>query len=257
MRDKPILRMALALLLALALLAAAAGCGREDGETTEDVAARFLDACNSGDAATVLALLSPGYRADSGIPETLTGEQLGAALDGRTGFALTPDQQPQPYQGKFIAIVSAQDGQAETLVLEPAESGWLVANFTAFDWTAIGSDLPDEAARGAAVTRLRDFLNACLDANTRYIFEALSAAFKDEHELEELWTASQFSGIFGAARSFEFDQALLTFDSETRGTIPVSIEFGSRGNLETESGDVVLVFENGLWRVDHFPFFIF
>ncbi len=70
------------------------------------------------------------------------------------------------------------------------------------------------------------------------------------------WNSAEFSGIFGTARSFDFDAEEIEIVDDRVDT-DVTVEFGTRGNLQSETTRVGLVLEGGDWLIDTFPFFIY
>ncbi len=250
-----------AVTLGLVLVAGIAGCG--NSTSPAETAQRFVDAVNNRDAAGLLALLSPAYKQDQGVPDSLTGTQIEKALKPNTRLVLDADQAASLEGERAVVILSADagDGSAssgQTLVLTKTEGTWKVDGCTALTWPAVSQDVNvSNADRASVETQLKSFLNACIDSNTSYIFSNLSAGFLSDHNLTKAWNAAEFAGIFGTARSYNFSPGAITFSTADEAKVNVTIEFGTRGNLESESGDVILVREKGTWKVDSFPFFIF
>ncbi len=251
----------MAALLALILVVGIAGCGSSAASPAE-IAQRFVEACNNLDAAAVLAVLAPAYKQDQGVPDSLTSEQLAKALKPNTRLTVDASQNVSVEGERAVLILSADAGEGtassgQTLVLTKSEGAWWVDGCTALNWTSITQGAGGSSADRAAVeTQLKSFLNACIDSNTTYVFSNLSASFLADHNLTKPWTAGEFSGIFGTARSYNFSPAAITFASTDEAKVNVTVEFGTRGNLESESADVILVREKGTWKVDSFPFFI-
>ncbi len=261
-RNKTRYALLAALMLSFAVLVAGlAGCGTSTSPA--DTARRFVDAVNNRDAAALLALLTPAYKQDQGVPDSLTGAQIEKALKPNTRLTLDTSQAASLEGDRAVIILSADagDGTAssgQTLVLTKTEGAWRVDGCTALTWPPVTPDVNvTNADRAAVETQLKYFLNACIDSNTTYIFSNLSARFLADHNLTKAWNAAEFAGIFGTARSYNFSPASITFSTTDEAKVNVTIEFGTRGNLESESGDVILVREKGTWKVDSFPFFIF
>ncbi len=239
-----------------------AGCAGGAGSPV-DAAKSFVDACNNRDAAAVLSLLSGAYRQDQGVPDSLTGAQLEQALKPYTRLTLDASQDSVPGGDRAVIILGADTGEntastGQTLILARAEGAWKVDGCTALNWAAVTrSGGGSSADRTAVEQQLKYFLNACIDGNTSYVYTNLSAGFLADHDLTKPWTAAEFSGIFGTARSYNFSPQTIAFASADEASVNVTVEFGTRGNLQSESADVTLVREKGAWKVDTFPFFIF
>ncbi len=264
---------ALSVLLCCCLLAAAlAGCGgkssyEEKREQVEAAAAQFLDACGNQDAAAIPALLSPGYREANGLGDTLSAAALQQATESFVAYSFDPVNDIVVEDGRALVTVFIDYGtfgsREETLVLVREGDAWLVDSFTAMDWdqpppppaeeSVVETDVPEEDVEKA----LRDFLEACLDGDTDYIFKHLSDAYKEEYRLTKAWTASEFAGIFGTARGYDFEPEEIEMIGGDRAQVDVTIDFGSRGNLESETSLVSLVLDSRTWKVDVFPFFIY
>jgi hypothetical protein len=261
---------ALSVLLCCCLLAALAGCGgkssyEEKRDQVEAAAANFLDACGNQDAAAIPALLSPGYREANGLGDTLSAAALQQAVGSFVAYSFDPVNDIVVEDGRGLVTVFVDYGtfgsREETLVLVREGDAWLVDNFTAMDWrmpppaeeSAVETDVPEEDVERA----LRGFLEACLDGDTGYIFKHLSDAYKEEYRLTKAWTASEFAGIFGTARSYDFEPEEIEMIGDDRAQVDVTIDFGSRGNLESETSLVSLVLDSRTWKVDVFPFFIY
>lgn len=254
--------LSMAAMLVLALVAGMAGCGGSAASPAE-VAQRFVDACNNLDPASLLAVLASAYKQDQGVPDSLTSDQLAKALKPYTRLTMDASQTVSIQGDRAVLILSADSGEntassGQTLVLAKSEGAWWVDGCTALNWASVAQTGGGSSADRAAIeTQLKSFLNACIDSNTNYVFNNLSAGFLADHNLTKPWTASEFSGIFGTARSYNFSPAAISFATADEAKVSVTVEFGSRGNLESESADVVLVREKGIWKVDSFPFFIF
>lgn len=250
-------------LTCLPLVAAAlAGCG-SSALTPGETAQRFVDACNNRDAASLLAMLATSYKEGQGVPDSLTSAQLEKALKPYTRLTMDASQSASLESDRAIIILSADTGEntassGQTLVLAKTEGAWKVDGCTALDWSSVAQGTGGSSADRAVVEmQLKYFLNACIDSNTSYIFNNLSSEFLADHALNKPWTAAEFSGIFGTARSYEFSPDAISFPNANEAQVNVTVEFGTRGNLQSESADVTLVREKGTWKVETFPFFIF
>lgn len=250
---------ALALLLVLSSLPGCGGGTPENGTTAvTETATTFLNALGGREVGELRSYMSRSYLESSGVPDPITLEGLIAALGYLNSYRFSPDEDIVIEGERAVITVDvelAEKGEREeTLVLTLEDGGWRVDAFTAIDWsfTPAAEKKWDVEAEQA----LRDFLVACIDGDTKYVFAHLSPAYKEKHRLEVPWTAAEFSGIFGTARSFDFNPEEL----ETEGgalTIDVTVEFGSRGNLESETTRVRMVREEAEWLIDTFPFFIY
>ncbi len=255
--------MALILVVCLPLAAVGiAGCGSSalsPGETAQ----LLVDACNNRDAASLLALLALSYKEGQGVPDSLTSAQIEKALKPYTRLSMDTSQSASLESDRAVIILSADTGEntassGQTLVLTKTEGAWKVDGCTALNWSSVAQSTGGSSDDRAAVElQLKYFLNACIDSNTTYIFNNLGAGFISDHGLTKPWTAAEFSGIFGTARSYDFSPEAITFPNANKARVNVSVEFGTRGNLQSESADVALVREKGTWKVDNFPFFIF
>ncbi len=258
----PLVLIAMLFLGLPAVATGLAGCGTSPGPG--ETAQRFVDVCNNRDAASLLAMLSASYREQQSVPESLTSAQLEQALKPYTRLTMDTGQNASLESDRAVMILSADTGEntstsGQTLVLTKTEGTWKVDGCTALNWASVVSrnEGGTSADRAAVETQLKNFLNACIDGNTNYLFNNLSAEFLADHSLTKPWTSAQFSGIFGTARSYDFSPQAIEFPGADKAQAKVSVEFGTRGNLQSESADVTLVREKGTWKVDAFPFFIF
>jgi len=260
---KPLTAGALVSLLAAVLLAVTAGCGGGGTEgdrvaAASDAAVSFLDALGNQDFATLRSMFSPQYLESNQVPDPITAEQLVAALGYVLSYRFSPGEDLAVEGDRAVVQVelevSGKGSREETLVLSWEEGGWMVSSFTALDWSRKPREKPDE--RAEVEQALRDFLISCIDGRTEYIFEHLSRDYREKHRLEKPWTAAEFSGVFGTARSYDFDPAGIEIRDGT-AEVDVTIEFGTRGNLESETSRVRLVKGGDDWLVDAFPFFIY
>ncbi len=248
-------------MLAVGLLAGIAGCG--SAASPAEIAQRFVGACNNLDPASLLAVLAPAYKQDQGVPDSLTSDQFAKALKPNTRLTIDASQTVSIQGNRAVLILNADSGEnttssGQTLVLTKSEGAWWVDGCTALNWASVTQTGGGSSTDRAAVeTQLKGFLNACIDSNTSYVFNNLSAGFLAKHSLTKPWTNGEFSGIFGTARSYNFSPGAITFTTADQAKVNVTVEFGSRGNLESESADVILVREKGTWKIDSFPFFIF
>ena len=253
----------LVLVVCLPLVAVGvAGCGSNalsPGETAQ----RLVAACNNRDAASLLVLLAPSYKEGQGVPDSLTSAQIEKALKPYTRLSMDTSQSASLESDRAVIILSADTGEntastGQTLVLTKTEGAWKVDGCTALNWSTVAQGTSGNSPDRAAVeTQLKYFLNACIDSNTTYIFNNLSEGFLSDHSLTKPWTTGEFSGIFGTARSYDFSPEAISLPNANEAKISVSVEFGTRGNLQSESADVILVREKGTWKVDNFPFFLF
>ncbi|MBC7247135.1 MAG: hypothetical protein H5T73_05075 [Actinobacteria bacterium] len=249
----------------LALLAAllSAGCGN-DGDRGErlaqvtEAATAFLDALGGLRVEGLREMFSRQYLEDNRVPDPLTPAQILASMGYLNSYRFLPDQDVVVEGDRAVinVVLSIQGSgeREETLAMVLEEGAWKVDGFTALDWS---SQPPAEEGRRAQVeVALRDFLVACVDGDTSYIFKHLSKAYREKHRLEKPWTAAEFSGIFGTARSYDFKPDAIMMEDKA-AAVDVTIEFGTRGNLESETSRVRLVREGEEWFVDAFPFFIY
>jgi hypothetical protein len=251
---------ALVLLLPFALFA---GCGsgekppgRTDGAS--EAAVVFLNALGERDVDTMRSLMSQNYLDANGVPDPITFELLLAALGYVNSYRFVPEEDIAIEGDRAVVSldidITGKGLREETLVLALEDGEWRVDAFTAMDWSLKPAAQDDE--RVQAEQALRDFLVACIDGDTTYIFDHLSPGYKESRRLEKPWTSAEFSGVFGTARSFDFDPGEINIDNGT-AKVDVTVEFGSRGNLESETARAGLVKEGGAWLIDVFPFFIY
>jgi len=251
---------ALVLVLILPLLAGCGGSGQQDPLTAvTETSTAFLNALGEQDVEVLRSFMSQSYLGASEIPDPITVDSLVAALGYVNSYSFIPEEDVAVEGGRALVTMdlelAGQGVSEQTLVLTLEDEAWKVDAFTAMDW----SSKPVEKREGEEVEveqALRDFLVACVDGDTSYIFEHLSKDYKERHHLEVPWTSAEFSGIFGTARSFDFNAEEIEIDDD-RSDIDVTVEFGTRGNLESETTRVGLVLEDGDWLIDTFPFFIY
>jgi hypothetical protein len=251
----------LCLLLGMALLSCACGGGHnQDEKATQavEVAIAFLDACGDLEAETVRSFLSRNYLESNQVPESLTEDDIIAALGRIDSYRIAPDTDISIEGERAVVTVNMRivgmEEKEETLILSRQDGEWKVEGFTAMDWTSGQTSQSKERVEVEEATR--DFVVACIDQDTEYIHSHLSEDYREKHRLEEPWTSAEFSGVFGTARSYDFDPKQITIEDGT-ASLDVTIEFGSRGNLESETGEVCLVEKGGEWLIDAFPFFIY
>jgi hypothetical protein len=242
---------------------AAFGCNGEPAQEDQvsqvaEAATAFLNACGDMQADEVRSFFSQDYLQANQVPDPLTQDDLAAALGYLNSYRLLPDQDISVEGDRAVVSVtidtSGKGEMEETMVFVREDGQWKVESFTAMDWSAqtVSSDGEQEQVEQA----LNEFLIACIDQNTIFIFEHLSEDYKEKHRLEKPWTAAEYSGIFGTARSFDFDPNDIEIENSS-AEVDVTIEFGTRGNLESETSRVRLVKEGNEWLVDVFPFFIY
>ncbi len=244
-------------------LACVAGCGggepeKDRMEAASQAAMSFLDALGNQDLEGVRSMLSRDYLEENQVPDPLDRDRLTAALGYLVSYRFSP-RDDLALEGDRAVVrveveVTGRGTREETLVLIWEDEAWKVNSFTALDWSSKPRDKGDEKTE--VEQALRDFLVACIDGRTDYLFEHLSRDYREKHRLEKAWTAAEFSGIFGTARSYDFDPGDIKLEDGS-AEVDVTIEFGSRGNLESETSRVRLVKEGRDWRVDAFPFFIY
>ncbi|MBN2028285.1 MAG: hypothetical protein JW854_16160 [Actinobacteria bacterium] len=251
----------LALMLVIPLLAGCGGDSKAQDETTAatDTAIAFLNALGDQDLAVLRSLMSPGYLDENGIPDPITTEKLVAVVGYVNSYRFIPDEDIAVEEDRAVVTVDLEvvgkDVREETLVLGLEDGGWKVDAFTAMDWSQ-EPVVEDTSGKVQVEQALRDFLVACVDGDTTFIFEHLSPDYKEKHRLEDPWTSAEFSGVFGSARSFDFAPEEIDVEDDL-AEVDVTVEFGSRGNLESETSRVTLVREGRDWLVDVFPFFIY
>lgn len=272
-RGRKALAGSAALFAAAALLAMAlAGCGGEKLPSmpelqaqAEQAAVAFLDACGNLDTAAVLSMMSSAYREANGLGDTLSPEALREAASTFYSYSFDPTEDIVIEQERALVTADIDYGtfgtREEILVLVMEGGGYLVDGFTAMNWSKPPATEPPEddgaGLKEGAEKSLRSFVEACIKGDTAYVFKNLSDGYKSKKNLEKAWTASEFAGIFGEARSYEFEPEEMELMGDDRAEVDVSIDFGSRGNLERETTRAALVWENGAWKVDVFPFFLF
>ncbi len=253
---------ALALALVISILAGCGGTPEDDNAAVTEAATAFLNTLGDRDVEELRSSMSQDYLDSSGVPDPITSEELIAALGYLNSYRFIPEEDITIEGDRAVISVDielAQKGELEeTLVLVLEDGVWKVDAFTAIDWSrkpVVVEDGEDKETV-AAEQALRDFLVACIDADTEYIFEHLSTGYKEKHRLDEPWTSAEFSGIFGTARSFDVNPEELAVEGDT-AEVDVTVDFGTRGNLQSETSRVGMVKEASGWRIDTFPFFIY
>ena len=258
-------RLATAACLALLLVPAslcAASCGgsvspHEKAGEVIDAATAFLDALGGQQVAELRTLMSQDYLDSNRVPDPITADQLAAVLGFLNSYRLLPEKDVAIEGERAVVTVTVdiagKEEREETLVLKLEEGGWKVDAFTAMDWSRKPAGQDEE--RVQVEQALRDFLIACIDQDTQYIFEHLSQGYREKHRLKKPWTSAEFSGVFGTARSYDFDPNEIEMEDGS-AEVDVTVEFGSRGNLESETARVRLVREENAWLTDIFPFFL-
>lgn len=220
---------------------------------------RFLDACGKGNAEEARDFFCPHYLEENQVPSPLRKEDLEAALGRLSSYRFITDE--LRVEGNMAVApvhlrLEGEEGEREEFIsLEWESSHWQITSFTALDWKRRATPKELALALAEAQSALRSFLADCIDHRTDRVFAALSASFREKYRLNKPWTREEFSGIFGTARSYFFDPALMTYE-DGRVEVDVTIEFGSPGNLEEQTSRVRLVLEEGNWKVDSFPFFL-
>ncbi len=263
--EKRSLLMVVAAVFLCSLLAVVSFSGCGDGtppenapDTAIEAATTFLNALGDQDTETVRGLMSQEYLDANDIPDPITREGLVTAMGYLNSYRFAPDEDVT-VTGERAAItvdldITGKGEMEETLILSWEDGEWKVADFTAMDWSQ--QPVVEDEENVQVELALRNFLIACIDGRTDYIFEHLSQGYKDKHRLEKPWTSAEFSGIFGTARSFDFDPKEIEM-GDGDAEVDVTVEFGSRGNLESETARVGLVKEGNDWLIDVFPFFIY
>lgn len=260
----PVAATAAILLICFILLGALlSGCGGSPSQEEKiseviDTAAAFLDACGNLEAEAVRSYFSQDYLESNQIPESITPDDIIAAMGQMNSYRLSPDRDINVEGDRAVVSVvmdiKGKGEREETIILRLEDGEWRVDGFTAMDWTTRRADGREK--RADIEEALRDFLIACIDQDTDYIYEHLSEDYLDKYRLEEPWTPAEFSGIFGTARSFNFDPNQIAIEDGT-AEVDVTVEFGSRGNLESETSKVRLINDGSEWLIDTFPFFIY
>ncbi len=255
------------LCIALVLLVGSCGknidMGSQKKVEVENAAITFLDACGNQEIDVIVSMLTDRYKAENGIGESITREDLRNALGTFQGYRFQPDSDLVIEDGRALIAIMVDYGnygrKEETLVLTK-EDIWRVDSFTALRWRSVTTkqaDKGNEEKIEEVSTALKRFLDACINGDTKYIFDHLTKAYKEEHRLTKPWTSAEFAGIFGEARSYKVDSSRIELESEKKASVDVTIYFGSRGNLQEETSRVSLVFEGSLWKISVFPFFIY
>ncbi|MEW6554652.1 MAG: hypothetical protein AB1384_10245 [Actinomycetota bacterium] len=244
-------------------VSALAGCGDapgDDSAAVTEATTTFLNALGDRDVELLRSLMSQDYLESSGVPDPISSEQLVAALGYMNSYRFIPEEDITIEGDRAVITVDielAQKGEREeTMALVREDGTWKVDAFTALDWSKKPVVMEENTDEVEAEQALRDFLIACIDGDTDFIFEHLSPAYKEKRHLDEPWTPAEFSGIFGTARSFDFNAEDLKVEDGSV-EIDVTVEFGTRGNLESETARVGLVKEGSAWLIETFPFFIY
>ncbi|WP_458012149.1 hypothetical protein [Candidatus Solincola sp.] len=258
--------LAATLVVVLAVLTlSGCGKGRESREEklsrVTEAATAFLNALGDQRVEVLREMMTAEYLEGNRVPDPVTSKDLVAALGYLASYRFSPDRDVILADDRatvtVVLEITGKGEKEETLALKLEGDAWKVDAFTALDWSRRPPPVDGEEGERAEVEQaLRDFLIACLDGRTEYIFEHLSRAYKEKHRLEKPWTAAEFSGIFGTARSYDFDPRDIQL-RENAAEVDVTIEFGTRSNLESETSRVRLVKEKGEWLIDSFPFFIY
>jgi hypothetical protein len=248
-----------ALVFGLSLLAGCGGGTQDEGAAAAaDAATAFLDALGNQELEELRSLMSRGYLESNAVPDPITSEQLIATLGYVNSYRFVPGEDVNVEGERAVITIDLEltggKTSEETLVLALEEGAWKVDGFTAIDWSR--QPVVEDADRVEAEQALRDFLIACIDGDTGFIFDHLSPAYKEKHHLEQPWSSADFSGVFGSARSYDFHPEDIVMEKATAYT-DVTVEFGSRGNLESETSRVEMVREGADWLIDVFPFFIY
>gem|GEM_PF-1081162 len=243
------------------------GCGKEKESREErlsritEAATAFLNALGDQQVESLREMMTEEYLEGNQVPNPITRNDLVAALGYLASYRFSPDNDVTLADDRatvtVVLEITGRGEREETLALKLEGGEWKVDAFTALDWSRKPTGSGGEKEERAEVEQaLRDFLIACLDGKTDYIFQHLSPAYREKHRLEKPWTAAEFSGVFGTARSYDFNPGEIELD-EGSAQVDVTIEFGTRGNLESETSRVRLVKEKGSWLIDTFPFFIY
>lgn len=261
-REAVVALLSLPMLLVL-ILASLSGCGGGErevnrSEAISQAAIAFLDALGNQDAGNLRPMFTQGYLEENEVPDPIGSDHLAAALGYVLSYRFSPDQDLVLEGDRAVMRleleVTGRGTREETLVLSREDGEWKVSSFTALDWSKKPAGKPE--ARTEVEQALRDFLIACVDGRTDYVFEHLSDDYRQKHRLEKPWTSAEFSGVFGTARSYDFDSGKIKVENDA-AEVDVTIEFGTRGNLESETSRVRLVKKGTGWLVDVFPFFIY
>jgi hypothetical protein len=239
---------------------AVAGCGssatQDPSQAVVDSASGFLDACGNREFDNIRSSFTQGYIETNQVPDPIGEKDLLAAMGDLSSYRLDPNDVSLQGDMAIVTVtveIVGKGKKSETIILRPEAGAWKVDSFTAMDWTS----KPASTASGDVEVEqaLRDFVIACIDGKTDYIFDNLSAEYKKNYHLGQPWTSAQFSGIFGTARSYNFNPADIVVEAGV-ASVDVTIEFGTRGNLQSETSRVELVKE-GKWVINDFPFFIY
>jgi hypothetical protein len=228
-----------------------------DPQTVIDAVSGFLDACGNLQLDTVRSFFSQDYLSTNEVPDPITEGDLFAAMGDLSSYRLDPASDVSLQGDQAIATpaldIAGKGEKTETLIMKLEEGAWKVDSFTAMDWSSKPHVEPTGDAQ--AEQALSDFVVSCIDGKTDTVFANLSSGYKKKYHLDKAWTSAEFSGIFGTARSYDFDPQGISVE-DGRAAVNVTIEFGTRGNLQPETARVELVKEGGNWLIDIFPFFI-
>ncbi|MEJ5186174.1 MAG: hypothetical protein WHT46_03730 [Candidatus Geothermincolales bacterium] len=219
----------------------------------------FLDACGEGRAEEARGFLSPAYLEENQVPDPLGEEDLEAAMGRISSYRLKPEELQVKGNTAMIPVylqLEGEEGEREEFIsLEWDGLRWTVTSFTAMDWRRKPLSPEKAIALAEARSTLQGFLADCIDHRTDRVFASLSSSFRERYRVTRPWTREEFSGIFGKARSYRFDPGKMTY-ADGSVEVDVTIEFGSPGNLEEQTSRVRMVWEEGRWKVDSFPFFL-
>ncbi len=254
-------------ILLVVSLCAFPGCGGKDGgeearAEVAEAATAFLDALGDLRVEGLREMLTEEYLSSNQVPELLTADHVVAALGYLNSYRFSPDVDIALNGDRAVITlvldISGIGEKEETLAMQKRDGAWKVDAFTAMDWSRKPPPKrgEDEEERVEVEEALREFLIACLDGRTDYVFQHLSKGYKERHRLERPWTSAEFSGIFGRARSYDFKPQEIEMEKDS-AEVDVTIEFGSTGNLEPQTSRVRLVKETGGWYIDVFPFFLY
>ncbi len=239
------------------------GCGNAGdvqlgSQAVVESATGFLDACGNLELDKVRSFFTQDYLDKNQVPDPITPDEFDAAMGTLTSYRLDPDSDVSLQGARAIVTpalnVSGKGEKTETLILGLEGGTWKGQSFTAMDWSA-KPETTQPSGDVEVEQSIRDFVIACIDGKTEYVFAHLSSEYKNNYHLEKAWTSAEFSGIFGTARSYNFNPQDIDVNGNRAG-VDVTIEFGTKGNLESQTSRVEVVRE-GKWLIDNFPFFIY
>ena len=258
--------LTIAVLACIALLTSGlslSGCGNAGGvqlgsQAVVESATGFLDACGNLELDKVRSFFTQNYLDENQVPDPITPDEFDAAMGTLTSYRLDPDSDVSLQGAQAIVTaglnINGKGERMETLILKLEGGTWKGESFTAMDWSIKPKTTPPSGDVEVEQS-IRDFVTACIDGKTEYVFTHLSSEYKEKHHLEKAWTSAEFSGIFGTARSYSFNPQDIDV-SGNRAGVDVTIEFGTKGNLESQTSRVEVVRE-GKRLIDSFPFFIY